>query len=411
MKDLIIQKAIESEKKRQEEFIELIASENFVSKDVLEATGSILTNKYAEGYPNKRYYGGCENMDMVEQTTIDRINKLFNSKFANVQAHSGSQANWAAYNAILEPGDKILGMALDSGGHLTHGFHVSSTSKYFESKSYHVTKDTHLIDYDEVREIAHSFKPKLIICGASAYSRIIDFKKFKEIADEIGAYLLADVAHIAGLIVTGLHPNPLDYGVDIVTSTTHKTLRGSRGGIILTNNEELATKIDKSVFPSTQGGPLMNQIAGKGVAFYEALQPEFKEYQQQVVNNSKAFANRLLEKGFSLVSGGTDNHLILVDVKKSFNITGQAAENVMGKVNITLNKNTVPFDSESPRITSGIRVGTPAMTTKGWVEKDFIDLADIMINVFNNIDNEDFLMEQKELVIKLNKRASINKGF
>ncbi|XP_076037869.1 serine hydroxymethyltransferase-like [Oratosquilla oratoria] len=256
-------------------------------------------------------------------------------------------------------------MALDAGGHLTHGFHVSSTSKYFEAESYGVRQDTHLIDFDEVRKKAIEFKPELIICGASAYSRVIDFKKFREIADEVGALLLADVAHIAGLIVAGLHPNPLDYGVDIVTSTTHKTLRGSRGGIILTNDEEIATKIDKSVFPGTQGGPLMNQIAGKAVAFFEALQPEFKTYQEQVIKNAKAFANRLLQLGYELVSGGTDNHLVLVNVKKSFGITGQEAEDVLHKINITLNKNTVPFDEESPRVTSGIRIGTPAMTTKG----------------------------------------------
>ncbi|NQX83123.1 MAG: serine hydroxymethyltransferase [Mycoplasmataceae bacterium] len=406
MKDLKILKAIKNEQKRQDEHVELIASENFVSQDVLEANGSILTNKYAEGYPSKRYYGGCENVDVVEQLAIDRIKKLFNANFANVQTHSGTQANWSAYNAVLESGDKILGMALDSGGHLTHGFHVSSTSKYFQAKSYGVDKETHLIDFDEIRRVAHEFKPKLIICGASAYSRIIDFKKFKEIANEIGALLLADVAHIAGLIVTGLHPNPLDFGVDIVTSTTHKTLRGSRGGIILTNDKEIAMKIDKSVFPGTQGGPLMNQIAGKAVAFYEALKPEFKIYQKQVIKNSKAFAKRLLEKNFLLISGGTDNHIVLVNVKKSFGITGQEAEDIMQKINITLNKNTVPFDEESPRITSGIRVGSPAMTSKGWIEQDFTDLADIMISVFKNIDDNELIKIKKQEIINLVKRAN-----
>ncbi|BDU67841.1 MAG: serine hydroxymethyltransferase [Candidatus Tyloplasma litorale] len=406
MKDLEIWSAIKNEQKRQDEHVELIASENFVSQDVLEATGSILTNKYAEGYPGKRYYGGCENVDKVEQLAIDRIKKLFNCNYANVQPHSGSQANFAAYNAVLNSGDKILGMALSAGGHLTHGFHVSVTSKYFEAESYGVDKKTHLIDFNEVRKKALEFKPKLIICGASAYSRIIDFQKFKEIADEIGALLLADVAHIAGLIVTGQHPNPFDYGVDIVTSTTHKTLRGSRGGIILTNDKELSIKIDKSIFPGTQGGPIMNIIAGKAIAFYEALQPEFKKYQEQVIKNAKAFANKLVEKGFSLVSGGTDNHLILVNVKKSFGITGLEAEVVMRKINITLNKNTVPFDKESPRIASGIRVGTPAMTTKGWIEEDFENLAEIMIKVFKNIENEKVLINAKNEVSKIIKKVN-----
>lgn len=408
MKDLEILQAIELEQKRQDEHVELIASENFVSEDVLAVSGSILTNKYAEGYPGKRYYGGCEHVDTVEQIAIDRIKKLFNCNFANVQPHSGSQANFGAFTGLLKPGGKILGMALDAGGHLTHGFHVNASAKYFESESYGVDKETHLIDFAEVREKAINFKPDLIICGASAYSRIIDFKKFKEIADEVGALLLADVAHIAGLIVAGLHPNPFDYGVDVVTSTTHKTLRGARGGIILSNDQEIATKIDRAIFPGTQGGPLMNLIAGKAVAFGEALQPEFKLYQQQVINNAKAFAQRLLEQGFTLVANGTDNHLILVDVKKSFGITGQEAENVMHKINITLNKNTVPFDEESPRVTSGIRVGTPAMTTKGWIENDFVELADIMICVFKDINNETLIQESKnkilDLINKINKR-------
>lgn len=403
--------AIKKEKKRQEEHVELIASENFVSKQVLEANGSILTNKYAEGYPSKRYYGGCENVDTVEQLAISRLNKLFGSKYSNVQPHSGSQANWAAYNAILSSGDTILGMSLDAGGHLTHGFHVSSTSKYFKSYSYGLDKKNHLIDFDEVERLALEHKPKLIICGASAYSRIIDFKKFKKIADKIGAYLLADVAHIAGLIVTGQHPNPLDYGVDIVTSTTHKTLRGSRGGIILTNNPDLAEKIDKSIFPGTQGGPLMNQIAGKAVAFFEALQPDFIEYQKQVIKNSKAFANYFIKKGYELVSGGTDNHLILIDVNKSFDITGQEAEDLMQKIKVTLNKNTVPFDKLSPRVTSGIRVGTPAMTTKGWVENDFENLAKIMIKVFENKDSEIIINEAKKEIETLIDFANRNEEW
>ncbi len=408
MKDLEIQQAIELEQKRQDEHVELIASENFVSKDVLEVTGSILTNKYAEGYPGRRYYGGCEHVDTVEQLAIDRITKLFNAKFANVQPHSGSQANFAVYTALLEPGDKILGMALDAGGHLTHGFHVSSSAIYFESMSYGVDKETHLIDFEEVRRKALEFKPKLIICGASAYSRVVDFGKFREIADEVGALLMADVAHIAGLIVTGLHPNPFDFGVDVVTSTTHKTLRGARGGIILTSNEEIAAKIDKGVFPANQGGPLMHSIGGKAVAFYEALQPEFIEYQKQVISNAKAFAERLLEQGFSLVAGGTDNHLILVNVKESFGITGQEAEDAMQKINVTLNKNSVPFDELPPRVTSGIRVGTPAMTTKGWIESDFVELADIMVEVYRDINNEELINQSKTKVAELIKKANRN---
>ncbi len=409
MKDLELKQYIDLEQKRQDEHVELIASENFVSKDVLEAAGSILTNKYAEGYPFKRYYGGCEHVDGVEQLAIDRIKELFNCNYANVQPHSGSQANFGVYNALLEPGDKLLGMALDAGGHLTHGFHVSSSSRYFNAESYGVDKETHLIDFEEVRAKALEHKPKLIICGASAYSRVIDFAKFKEIADEVGAILMADVAHIAGLIVAGEHPNPFDYGVDVVTSTTHKTLRGARGGIILSNNEEIATKIDKSIFPGIQGGPLMNLIAGKAAAFHEALQPEFKEYAKQVVANAKAFADRLLEQGFSLVAGGTDNHLILVNVKESFGITGQEAEDVMHKVNITLNKNSIPFDELSPRITSGIRVGTPAMTTKGWIESDFVELADIMVNIFKNINDESVIIDSKAKVLELISKANRNK--
>ncbi len=406
MKDLELQQAIELEQQRQNEHVELIASENFVSQEVLDVNGSILTNKYAEGYPGKRYYGGCEHVDKVEQLAIDRIKKLFNANFANVQPHSGSQANFAVYTALLKPGGKILGMALDAGGHLTHGFHVNASSKYFESESYGVDRETHLIDFEDVRNKALAFKPDLIICGASAYSRIIDFKKFREIADEVGAILMADVAHIAGLIVADQHPNPFDYGVDVVTSTTHKTLRGARGGIILANDEEIATKIDRAIFPGTQGGPLMNLIGGKAVAFYEALQPEFKEYQKQVVLNAKAFATRLTEQGFTLVSGGTDNHLILVNVKESFGITGQQAEDVMHKINITLNKNSVPYDDESPRVTSGIRVGTPAMTTKGWKENDFVELADIMIEVFKDIENEALIAESRSKILSLIERAN-----
>ncbi len=401
MKDLEILKTIENEQRRQNENVELIASENFVSKDVLKANGSIFTNKYAEGYPYKRYYGGCENADEMEQIAINRLKKLFNAKFANVQPHSGSQANWAAYNAVMEPGDVLLGMDLSSGGHLTHGFTVSSTSKYFKSFNYRVDKNTNLLDFNEIRSLAIKHKPKVIVCGASAYPRIIDFSKFREIADEVNAILIADIAHIAGLIVAGEHPNPLDYGVDVVTSTTHKTLRGARGGIILTNNEELAIKIDKSIFPSTQGGPLLNLIAGKAVTFYEALQPEFKKYQKQVIKNSKAMANYFIEQGAVITTNGTDNHLFIMNVKESFGITGLEAENLMHKINITLNKNTIPFDEERPTITSGIRIGTPAMTTKKWMETDFIELAKLMLNTFKNKNNNEIILDNKRKVLQL----------
>lgn len=388
MDDKKVEALIKKEEERQKEHVELIASENFVSADVLEATGSVFTNKYAEGYPDNRYYGGCENVNELEQLAIDRVKKMFGSKFANVQPHSGSQANFAAYNSILEPGDVILGMSLHSGGHLTHGFKVSSSSKYFKAYSYDVNKETHLLDFKEIRKIALEVKPKLIICGASAYSRIIDWKKFKKIADEVGAYVLADVAHIAGLIVAGLHPNPLKDGIDIVTSTTHKTLRGARGGIILTNNKDLATKIDKSIFPGTQGGPLMNIIAGKAVAFNEALKPEFKKYQKQVITNSKVFSKYLINKGAKVITGGTDNHLFLLDVKKTFNLTGKDAENRLIKVGIVVNKNTIPFDEESPMVSSGIRLGTPAMTTKGWKEKEFKAIAQIIWDVLSEKDEK-----------------------
>ncbi len=388
MEDKKIENLIRKEEKRQEEHVELIASENFVSEGVLEATGSIFTNKYAEGYPDNRYYGGCENVNELEKLAINRVKKMFNAKFANVQPHSGSQANFAAYNAILESGDIILGMALQAGGHLTHGFKVSSTSKYFKAYSYGVNKETNELDFDEIRKIALKVKPKLIICGASAYSRIIDWKKFKKIADEVGAYVLADVAHVAGLIVAGLHPNPLKDGIDIVTSTTHKTLRGARGGIILTNNKEIAAKIDKSVFPGTQGGPLMNVIAGKAVSFGEALKPEFKKYQKQVIKNAQVFSNYLVNKGATIVTGGTDNHLFLLDVKKSFGITGKVAEDRLIKIGIVANKNTIPFDDESPMITSGVRFGTPAMTTRGWKEKEFESIAEIIWKVLSEKDDK-----------------------
>jgi len=367
--DKLIFKAINDEYQRQQNHLELIASENFVSKEVLKAGGSIFTNKYAEGYPGKRYYGGCEFADVVEDLARERAKQLFNAKFANVQAHSGSQANMAAIRSLINHGEKILGMKLDSGGHLTHGYRLSFSGQDYQGVTYSVNKETEEIDYEEVKKVALKEKPQLIIAGASAYAKIIDFKKFREIADLVGAYLLVDMAHIAGLIAGGMHPSPFPYA-DVVTSTTHKTLRGPRGGLILTNDEELAKKIDRNVFPGIQGGPLMHIIAAKAVSFYEALKPEFKEYQKQVVLNAKALAKALSDYGFRIVSGGTDNHLVLVDVYDNFKITGKEAEELLGEMNITINKNTIPFDQQKPFITSGMRLGTPAMTTRGFKEEE-----------------------------------------
>ncbi len=400
MKDIETKRIIKNEEKRQSSHIELIASENFVSNDVLEATGSVLTNKYAEGYPSKRYYGGCENVDEVENLAIERLNKLFNAKFSNVQPHSGSQANASVYLALLKPGDKILGMSLSSGGHLTHGHSVSFSGQIYESHFYSVDKKTNELNYDEIEKIAKEIKPKLIICGYSAYPRKINFKKFKEIGEKVGAYVLADVAHIAGLIVAGLHENPLDVGIDVVTSTTHKTLRGPRGGIILTNNEEIAKKIDKSVFPGVQGGPIMNIIAGKAVAFFEAGKKEFIEYQKQVIKNSKAFSNELIKRGAKILTNGTDNHLFLVDVKKSFNITGIRAENLLYVSHIIVNKNSIPYDEEGPRVTSGIRIGTPAMTTRGWNEEQFKKLANYIYDILDSND-EKIALKYKNKILNI----------
>ena len=400
--DLEIYNLIKKEELRQEEHIELIASENFVSKAVLEAQGSILTNKYAEGYPGKRYYGGCEFIDKIEDLARERLKKLFNVKFVNVQPHSGSQANMAAIRSLIEHGDKILGMSLDAGGHLTHGYKLSFSGQDYTSFTYGVNPETGYIDYDEVLKIAKEVKPKLIICGASAYPREIDFKKFREIADEVGAYLMADIAHIAGLIATGYHNSPIPYA-DIITSTTHKTLRGPRGGIIMTNNEELAKKIDKTLFPGCQGGPLEHVIAAKAVAFKEDLEPSYKEYIHQVIKNAKAMANEFINLGYKVVSNGTDNHLFLVDVKTSKGLTGKEVEDLLGKINITLNKNSIPNDQEKPMYTSGIRIGTPAMTTKGYKEEDFIKVAHLIDEAINNKDNEDVLSTLKKEVIELNK--------
>lgn len=369
MLDATLHNAIALEMQRQQEHIELIASENFVSAAVLEASGSILTNKYAEGYPAKRYYGGCEYVDVVENLARERLCQLFGAEHANVQPHSGSQANMAVYMTVLEPNDVVLGMSLNDGGHLTHGHPLNFSGKLYQFVGYGVDKETETIDYDVVREMALHHRPKLIVAGASAYPRTIDFKRFKEIADEVGAYFMVDMAHIAGLVATGEHPSPVPYA-DFVTSTTHKTLRGPRGGIVLCK-KEFAEKIDKSVFPGIQGGPLMHIIAAKAACFQEALLPSFGEYQKQVRKNTDAFASALRGYGFRLVSGGSDNHMLLVDVKTHLGITGKLAEKILHSVNITCNKNSIPFDTEKPFVTSGIRLGTPAMTTRGFREEEF----------------------------------------
>ena len=406
--DLEVYNAIVEEEKRQEEGIELIASENFVSKAVMEAAGSVFTNKYAEGYPEKRYYGGCANADTVEQLAIDRLKKIFGAKFANVQPHSGSQANMGVYVSLLEAGDKILGMGLSSGGHLTHGYKINFSGKNYVGIEYGLNPDTEMLDYDEIRRLAIQEKPQIIVAGASAYSRVIDFKKFREIADEVGAYLMVDMAHIAGLVAAGEHPNPMEYA-DIVTSTTHKTMRGPRGGIILTNNEEIAKKIDKAIFPGIQGGPLMHIIAAKAVAFKEALSPEFKEYQKQVVKNAKAMADALVKGGLRIVSGGTDNHLMLVDLRPK-GVTGKMAEEGLEKAGITCNKNSIPNDPEKPFITSGIRLGTPAITARGMKEDEAVQIAEMIIKVLENVNDDEKIAEVKNEVLKLAEKFPLYKG-
>ncbi|WP_025270514.1 serine hydroxymethyltransferase [Hippea sp. KM1] len=393
-----VYKAIEDEKKRQMYGLELIASENLVSEAVLEAQGSIMTNKYAEGYPHKRYYGGCEYVDVVEELAIDRAKELFGAEHVNVQPHSGSQANMAVYLATLQPGDRLLGMDLTNGGHLTHGSRVNFSGKLFISFGYGVNPETGLIDYDEIAAIADEFKPRLIVCGASAYPRTIDFKKFREIADSVGAYLMADIAHIAGLVAAGIHPSPIPY-CEFVTTTTHKTLRGPRGGMIMTK-EFFAKPIDKMVFPGMQGGPLMHVIAAKAVCFKEALTDEFKEYQKQVVKNAKTLARVLMDNGFKLVSGGTDNHLMLVDLTDK-NITGKEAEEALGKVGITVNKNTVPGETKSPFVTSGIRIGTPAVTTRGMKEKEMEKIGEFITETLNNLGDEKKYAQIRKEVEKL----------
>ena len=374
--DSAIASLISSELGRQRTHLELIASENFTSAAVMAAQGSILTNKYAEGLPSKRYYGGCEFVDEIEQIAIDRVKKLFGAEAANVQPHSGAQANFAVFLALLNPGDKIMGMDLSHGGHLTHGCPVSVSGKWFEPHYYGVSKETEQLDFDQIRDLAKQHKPKMLICGYSAYSRTIDFAKFREIADEVGALLMADIAHIAGLVATGHHPSPIPY-CDVVTTTTHKTLRGPRGGLIMTRDAELGKKFDKAVFPGTQGGPLEHVIAGKAVAFGEALQPAFKTYCGNVIANAQAMAAQLQQRGFKIVSGGTDNHLMLVDLR-SIGMTGKVADLLVSGVNITANKNTVPFDPESPFVTSGLRLGAPAMTTRGMGTTEFTEIANII---------------------------------
>ena len=406
--DLEVYNAIVEEEKRQEEGIELIASENFVSKAVMEAAGSVFTNKYAEGYPEKRYYGGCANADTVEQLAIDRLKKIFGAKFANVQPHSGSQANMGVYVSLLEAGDKILGMGLSSGGHLTHGYKINFSGKNYVGIEYGLNPETEMLDYDEIRRLAIQEKPQIIVAGASAYSRVIDFKKFREIADEVGAYLMVDMAHIAGLVAAGEHPNPMEYA-DIVTSTTHNTMRGPRGGIILTNNEEIAKKIDKAIFPGIQGGPLMHIIAAKAVAFKEALSPEFKEYQKQVVKNAKAMADALVKGGLRIVSGGTDNHLMLVDLRPK-GVTGKMAEEGLEKAGITCNKNSIPNDPEKPFITSGIRLGTPAITARGMKEDEAVQIAEMIIKVLENVNDDEKIAEVKNEVLKLAEKFPLYKG-
>ena len=391
--------AIKAECARQQRGIELIASENFVSPAVMAAVGSVLTNKYAEGYPGKRYYGGCECVDVVENYAIERAKQLFGAEYANVQAHSGAQANTAVYFALLNPGDTVMGMNLAHGGHLTHGSPVNISGKYYNFVAYGVTDDTNVIDYDMVEKSAKECKPKLIVAGASAYPRIIDFKRLSEIAKSVGAYLMVDMAHIAGLVAAGLHPSPVPYA-DVVTTTTHKTLRGPRGGLILTNNEEIAKAINKSIFPGIQGGPLMHVIAGKAVCFGEALKPEFKEYQGQIIKNAQALASTLLDEGFDLVSGGTDNHLMLVDLRK-VGITGKALEKQLDEVYITVNKNAIPNDPEKPFVTSGVRIGTPAVTSRGFKEDDMKVIGKLIKMTATEFDTKaDYIREQVTELVK-----------
>lgn len=406
MKDLQIQQAIEEEYLRQQNHIELIASENFVSKDVLEAAGSILTNKYAEGYPSKRYYGGCQYIDVVETLAIERAKALFHAEHANVQPHSGSQANMGVYMAVLNPGDTVLGMSLDAGGHLSHGYKLNFSGMNYKFIGYGVNPQTEEIDYDELERLALENKPKMIVCGASAYSKIIDFKRIREICDKVNAYMMVDMAHIAGLVATGEHPSPVPYA-DFVTSTTHKTLRGPRGGLILCK-EKYKAILDKKVFPGMQGGPLEHIIAAKAVCFKEAMEPEFKEYIHQVVLNMKALVKTLQEEGFRIVAGGSDNHLCLVDLTKNCSLNGKQAEVLLDSVNITCNKNAIPFDKEKPAYCSGIRLGSAAMTSRGFKEKEFIEVGHFIAQVLKNPEDKNLLNSIKESVVLLTKEFPYN---
>lgn len=399
-------KAMQAERQRQEDHIELIASENYTSPRVLEAQGSVLTNKYAEGYPGRRYYGGCEYVDVAEQLAIDRAKKLFGADYANVQPHSGSQANAAAYFALVQPGDAILGMSLDHGGHLTHGAKVNFSGKIFKAAQYGIRPDTGEIDYEQVQRLAEEHRPKMIVAGFSAYSRVIDFPRFAQIAKSVGAYLLVDMAHVAGLVAAGLYPNPIPYA-DVVTTTTHKTLRGPRGGLILAKaNDEITKKLSSLVFPGTQGGPLMHVIAAKAVAFLEALQPEFKSYQQQILKNARAMAARLAHKGYQIVSGGTDNHLFLMSLADR-NITGKDADAALGRANITVNKNAVPNDPRPPMVTSGLRIGTPASTTRGFKEAEIEQVADFIVEILDAEGSAAAIERVRPKVIELCRRFPV----
>ncbi|WP_036430345.1 serine hydroxymethyltransferase [Mycoplasmopsis felis] len=415
LSDSEIQKAINSELKRQQEHIELIASENYVSEDVLKVQGSILTNKYGEGYPYKRYYGGCENVDIIEQLAIDRLKQIFGVKYANVQPYSGSVANAAAIASVVPSGGKIMGLSLSSGGHLTHGYKISFSGIFYNSVSYDLSKDE-VLDYDAIQEQVLKEKPDLIICGYSAYSRIIDFKRFREIADKAGAKLMADIAHIAGLIAGGVHPSPVGYA-HIITSTTHKTLRGGRGGIIMTNDPEISKKVDRWVFPGYQGGPLFHSIAGKAIGFYETLTPMFKKYATDIVKNSQIFCNKFKELGAKIISGGTDNHLFMINVLQTYNITGKQAEDLLHKINITVNKNSIPFDTLSPNEGSGIRLGTAAMTSRDFDKWEQLALIiHRLLSNYHKIQNDKFFAKQiindlKKEVKEITKNYPIKKSY
>ncbi|WP_434336806.1 serine hydroxymethyltransferase [Mesomycoplasma conjunctivae] len=410
LRDKLIQKAINGETKRQEDHIELIASENYVSEDVLKATGSCLTNKYGEGYPGKRYYGGCEFIDQIENLAIQRVQNLFKVKYANVQPYSGSSANAAVFAALLKPGDRILGLDLASGGHLTHGYKVNFSGMFYKGFTYKLDEND-LLDYDEIEKIALEVKPNLIICGYSAYSRFIDFARFRKIADKVGAYLLADIAHIAGLIAGGVHPSPVNFA-HVMTATTQKTLRSARGGLIMTNDEQMITKINKVVFPGTQGGPLFHSIAGKAVGFYEAEQPWFKDYARAIVENCDFFAKEFIKKGARVISGGTDNHLFVIDVQKSYQISGKLAQNILEQINITTNKNTIPNDTASPFVTSGLRLGTAAMTSRGFTTKEFKIIAQIIDEVLKIKDlNKKQIQDYRQKVLALTKEFPVKRSY